>query len=143
MLFVILGSVVGVLIPLFSGNARTRRVLRKGLTNVLGRYVGLRPKPTDPSLAWDLEPYLGPPREDWFSHKYPGLLTDPGVSPVWTSIRSARSGEDLGSDAAPGTGPHRTDQGMAQNRAARGRTCRVGTEPPRPIETTSPGTRQP
>ncbi len=101
-LLVLLGAIVGGLLPLLTANAKTKRQLRDMLRTSLDRYKQLRPPPPKTPLAWNIGELLGL-ETGWYNKRYVGLPSDKGVAPVWSNIHTARSAKDLAEAEAAAT----------------------------------------
>jgi hypothetical protein len=97
-LLVLLGSLLGGLLPQLTQTAEMKDRLRARLRPVLDRYVAERPQRGGPMLLWDLQSILKD--EPWYEKRYRGLLGDGGVAELWASIHCARTMEDLGVESA-------------------------------------------
>jgi hypothetical protein len=96
-LLVLVGAIIGGLLPLLTATARTKRKLRTTLTQSLERYQQIRPSDPATCTAWDIASLLGP-EDGWYAKRYTGLPGATGVAPLWSNIESARSDQDLKDD---------------------------------------------
>jgi hypothetical protein len=92
-LMVFAGWLLGVLVPLLSATAQTKRQLRQSVRDELERYLAVEPK-VSTGAAWDLAGSLGD-RSGWYDKHHAGTPGDTSVAAVWTNIHTARSAKDL------------------------------------------------
>jgi hypothetical protein len=92
-LLVLLGAVLGGLLPLLAANAQTKRELRESVTAELADYKGVSAH-DGTAAAWDIADSLGEEAK-WYDKHYVGPPGDTTVAAVWTNIHTARSSNDL------------------------------------------------
>jgi hypothetical protein len=95
---VLVGAILGGLLPAWTATARTKNTLRDDLRSYLAAYQRARPKDPSDRAAWDMTPLLGD-EENWYTKRYTGAPDAKGVAPLWAHIHSASAG-DLDQDAA-------------------------------------------
>ena len=94
---VLLGSLIGGLLPQLTQTAEMKDRLRGELRPLLDRYTSERSKPGAQGLVWRLGSVLGD--EPWYEKRYRGLPGEGGVAALWADIHSARTMEDLTADS--------------------------------------------
>jgi hypothetical protein len=96
-LLLIVGAIIGGLLPLLSETVRTRGELRETLRGELKRYREHQSPDPNARAAWDLTKRLGD-KDNWFSKRYRALPGDETVPAVWARIHDARSDQDFAQD---------------------------------------------
>lgn len=91
-LMVLLGWGLGVLAPMLSATAQSKRQLQQTVRAELLRYLAVRARVR--TGAWELESSLGDQRR-WYDKHHASAPGDMSVAAVWTNIHTARSAKDL------------------------------------------------
>lgn len=92
-LAVLIGSLLGGLLPLVSGIWRRKELLRAELKGVLERYKQVRDNAAAPPIHWHLDDAVGP--EPWFRDDWLALPRLQGAGGLYSSIRWARTDAEL------------------------------------------------
>lgn len=91
---VLLGSLLGGLLPAFSATARTRALLRIRLKSAILRLEKLYDSPeNDPQLLWDVSVAMGP--RPWLGQGWSSTPQVDGVGGLYTEVKWARNEDEL------------------------------------------------
>jgi hypothetical protein len=94
-LVVLLGSLVGGLLPLLARRARRRSLLLEELEEVLRGYFKQRGDRSEAPVSYSIDDYLGPVDEPWKEVRYFAVPESLGAPGLFSKIRFAANDEDL------------------------------------------------
>jgi hypothetical protein len=91
---ILLGSLLGGLLPIFSSTARTRALLRTRLKTAIERLEEQYDSADNrPLLLWDMTGLMGP--EPWLSHNWSSIPEAEGAAGLYAELKWARNDDDL------------------------------------------------
>lgn len=93
---VLLGSLLGGLLPQVTALSGRKKALRTRLCDIAARYQEVRG--TEATAAWNLDERFGP--KPWFPEKPAQTVNTPGIASLWSNIHFSNSAKDLEDDTA-------------------------------------------